>query len=97
MAIMSLKKPKRAKSYHSKTFPMTPAMVCMVLFAVSVGSGAEDILWMGSSSSRRCSLLLLPSLDVIVILRDQSLDTMGDGTGGGVENVADNNGLLLHN
>ena len=34
LAIMSLKNPKRAKSYHSRTLPMTPAMVCAVLLVM---------------------------------------------------------------
>ena len=33
-AIISLKNPKRAKSYHSRTFPITPAIVCPVEFTI---------------------------------------------------------------
>mmetsp|Transcript_27635 Transcript_27635/g.50317 ORF Transcript_27635/g.50317 Transcript_27635/m.50317 type:complete len:201 (-) Transcript_27635:75-677(-) len=72
VAIISLKKPNKAKSYHSSTLPITPAMVCMApCSSTPVAMGGDDGEASASSSSSfsRCSLLVL--LDAMVTERER--------------------------
>ena len=64
VAMTSEKKPKRAKSYHSRTLPITPAIVCNAPFA----SAGTSIAAAPPSFSRRVSRL--SSMGAIVRNRD---------------------------